>query len=108
MLDGLYAMKFRTPLGTGAGVVVKHGDKLFGGDSGFAWVGEIADDAGTLTATAKVTRHDAGMASLFGALNDFRLNLSGSLNRTSAQLQGTSPEAPGVALTLNLTLLAEA
>ena len=48
--NGLYAIRFQTPLGAGAGVAYLENGKLRGGDSMMAYVGSFNETGGVLTA----------------------------------------------------------
>lgn len=105
MKDGLYAVTFVTPLGEGGGVVVKTGDQLLGGDSGFAYVGLVRERGDQLDAQVHVTKHSISNTSVFGPLSQFDLSLAGRSAADSAHLKGTSPEAPGLQMELQIRKL---
>jgi hypothetical protein len=105
MRDGLYGVKFQTPFGMGAGVIVKVGDRVFGGDTGFAWDGNLSVANDTLDGQLNVQRHDTGMPSVFGPLNSFVLTFNGAGNENGATLTATTPSAPGVNMTVKMKLL---
>ncbi len=105
MKDGLYSVKFATPLGAGSGVVVKIGERLYGGDTAFAWDGNLTSANDALTGQLNVQKHDPSMPSVFGPLSNFTLDFSGSGDDANATLKATSPNAPGVTMTVAMHLL---
>jgi hypothetical protein len=106
MQDGLYAVTFVTPLGEGGGVVVKSGDQLRGGDSGFSYVGHLEERGDALEASVHVSKHSISEPSVFGPLTDFDLKLVGRGSGTTGQLKGRSPQAPGIEMQLQIRKLA--
>jgi hypothetical protein len=105
MQDGLYGVKFQTPLGAGAGVLVKQGERVVGGDTAFAWDGHLTSSGGELKGRLDVQRHDSGMPSVFGPVDTFVLDFKGSAAGDKATLQATTPSVPGVTLSIALTRL---
>lgn len=105
MRDGLYGVKFQTPFGAGAGVIVKIGERVFGGDTAFAWDGNlnVANDA--LGGQLNVERHDQAMPSVFGPLDTFVLTFNGFGGEEAATLTASTPSAPGVNMTVEMKLL---
>ncbi|MFN4176568.1 hypothetical protein [Phenylobacterium sp.] len=105
MEDGLYKVQFRTPISDGAGVVHKVGQRLYGGDSGFAWTGQMQESGATLNALLEVVQHNPGFESVFGSLQRFELALSGSHTGNSAVLRGVTAAAPGIQIEVTLSFL---
>lgn len=105
MQDGLYGVKFQTPFGAGSGVLVKVGERVYGGDTAFAWDGALAGSGDQLSGQLQVQKHDQSMTSVFGPLNDFVLNFTGSAHGQSATLQATTPSAQGITMTIALQFL---
>lgn len=104
--DGLYLVKFSTPLGEGTGVAYLSDAKLYGGDSMMAYVGKFKEDGESVEAEVRVFRHSnvPGMESVLGT-NSATLKLSGSVSGSSANLSGSAPQAPGVQLSVSLSPL---
>jgi len=104
--DGLYLVRFNTPLGEGSGVAHLTDGKLYGGDSMMAYVGKYSDDGGSADAEVRVFRHSnvPGMEPVLGT-NSATLKLSGSVSGNSANLTGSAPQAPGVQLSVSLSPL---
>lgn len=107
MQNGLYKASFQTPMGQGTGVVVIADGSVKGGDSLMCYTGTFQEANNQFTATLHVRKHSdvAGMFSVFG-LNDVHLTLQGTTTDTSATIQGTAAEAPGVRFQAQLTLIA--
>lgn len=103
---GLYAIRFQTPFGAGAGVAYLENGKLRGGDSMMAYVGSFNEANGTLTADVRAYKHTSmpGMASVFG-VDEVDIHLTGSVNQGNAALTGTAPQAPGVTLQVTMVRL---
>jgi hypothetical protein len=106
MKEGLYSVRFQTPMGAGAGVVFLQGGKLRGGDSAMWYTGQYTDSAGRFTASVAVARHSAGMPSVFG-VDRVSISLAGTSTETSAQTNGSAPQAPGVSFSANLSWLSD-
>ncbi len=106
MQNGLYKVAFQTPMGQGAGVVVIADGTVKGGDSGMYYVGTFQEVTDQFTATLHVQRHSnmAGVPSVFG-VDNVHLTLPGTSTNTSATVQGTAAEAPGVQFQAQLTLI---
>jgi hypothetical protein len=104
MQNGLYRVEFRTPLGSGAGVVVLEDGNLRGGDSGMYYFGTFTETGNQATVDAESHRHTPGTASVLGR-DDANLSLRGTVQGNSAQLTGTAREAPGVTLQVSLSLI---
>lgn len=105
--NGLYVIRFGTPLGEGTGVAYLHDGQLRGGDSMMAYTGNYTENAGKVTATVQAFKHTnvPGMASVFGA-TDVVIELSGTASGTKADLIGTSPQAPGLSFHASLQQIA--
>ncbi|MFN3676551.1 MAG: hypothetical protein ACK4TC_11260 [Sphingomonas pseudosanguinis] len=95
-------MDFQTPFALGAGVVVKHGSSLSGGDSGYAWFGEVSEDGENVSGSLKVIKHGPSTVSVFGPLNNFTLTFKGAVSGSQGRLNATTAAAPGVQMTISL------
>ncbi len=109
MQNGLYKVAFRTPIGEGYGVVVLENGTLQGGDSMMFYVGTYTENEGQFTASVDVNVHSdvPGMVSVFGpGRNRVHIDLKGQSTDSSANANGSSPQAPGVGFSTTLTRLA--
>lgn len=108
MQNGLYRVQFGTPLGTGAGVVTLRDGQIRGGDSMMYYVGTYSESGGTMTAqvASKTHTRGPGMESVFG-IDPVTITMQGTASDTSAQLNGTAKEAPGVGFQVTLNKLAD-
>ena len=106
--EGLYAIRFRTRLGTGSGIVVLQDGRFRGGDSRMAYSGRYCFSGDMFSADLLVEKHTdvSGMRSLFG-LDRFSLALHGNFSGDVAELIAVSPEVEGVEMTATLHPVAE-
>lgn len=108
MDNGLYKAQFQTPLGDGVGLIVAQDGVIRGGDIRLYYTGTYVANGNQITGKIATNLHTAtpGTASIFG--ND-RVNiaLKGTFSGNTVNLTGTSPEAPGVAMQVVLTKLAD-
>lgn len=97
MREGLYKVEFKTPLGTGAGLMVLVGGRLWGGDPMIAYVGTYVLSGDQFTAEVRTYKHSIvpGMSPVFGR-DDVHLSLRGTSSGDTAQMTGTAREAPGL------------
>lgn len=107
MQNGLYKVHFKTPIGEGAGVITLQDGKLAGGDSSMFYVGSYQEDGNQFHATVEVDTHTrmAGMASALG-VSKGTLKLSGTTQGDTANMTGSSPQAPGVSFRATLSRIA--
>jgi hypothetical protein len=108
MKDGLYKVRFATPLDEGAGVVHLQGGQIRGGDSGLYYVGTYLDTGGKFTAQVKADVHTKapGVQSVFG-IDRVTISLEGTSSEDKAEMKGTAKEAPGVSFKATLTRIAD-
>ncbi|HZR88564.1 MAG TPA: GrlR family regulatory protein [Bradyrhizobium sp.] len=107
MKDGLYAVEFRTPLGSGTGVVTLINGNLSGGDSLMYYTGAYSLEGDAFTAKVKTGRHAhiPGFSSVFGR-DQVTINLKGNVTGDTMTATGSSADAPGVTFSAKLTLIA--
>jgi len=89
LLDG--AIHWRSRMG--AGVVTFVNGRVFGGDSGYMYVGTYTRQGNTVTANVHVKPHVPGSLNVMGR-SEFDLQLSGMVNGDAANLTGTIPGTP--------------
>lgn len=99
-MQGLFVASFVTSLGGGSVALFACDGEVFGGDAHFCFSGKLRKTGKFIAARIRVRRHTEGRSSVFGDLTDYELNLTGPLPGT--RLAGTSPEAPGVSITMIL------
>lgn len=78
-IDGLWILKFAAGQLAGSGVVVFANGKLFGGETGFYYLGSYDADGRMFKAHIIVRNFDPSMPSGFGIDGDFEMDVSGIL-----------------------------
>jgi hypothetical protein len=106
MKNGLYAVQFGAAGNMGAGVITYRDGKVTGGDSGYAYAGQVNDDNGSLSGTIDVFRHFPGFPSVFGNVERFTLTVTGAVTPGAdrAGLDATTPGSP-VPLKISMQLI---
>ncbi len=99
-MQGLFVASFVTSLGDGKVALFACQGEVMGGDAHFCFSGSLRQTGKFMSVTLKVRQHTPGRESVFGKLTDYDLNLSGPL--PGFRLAGTSPQAPGVSITVML------
>jgi hypothetical protein len=103
-MDGFWTAKFVTPLGSGGGVAYFTANEVFGGDSGFTYLGTYQVNGTEIVAKLKITPYFAGAPSVFGATSQaFDLVITGNVQGAQVSGKGTANIAPGVSFQVNLT-----
>jgi hypothetical protein len=74
--------------------------QVFGGDSGYMYIGTYTQQGNTMKAKVHVKQHTAGMQNVMGQ-KEFDLELDGTLNGNVISVTGT---IPGTTMKLNGTL----
>ena len=101
--DGSYVVWFRTPHGTGTGIVHLSEGRISGGDAFIAYTGSYEQDGDRFTATLSTKRHTAGQPTLFG-VDEVELKLTGSSSETIAICSASADQMPGIAFEATLIL----
>jgi T3SS negative regulator,GrlR len=79
-LDGLWIVQFTAKDIFGSGVVVFSGGKLFGGETGFYYVGSYESDGKVVQARVMVRNFDPSIPSGFGIpVSDYEMDVSATL-----------------------------
>lgn len=103
--NGTYFVRFKTPLGQGGGVFTLQNGKLRGGDGSMIYVGTYHEPSpGIIDADVRVMTHTnwgPGQSSVFGVATA-DIKLKGSIAGGSGTVNGSSPQAPGVAFTADV------
>jgi hypothetical protein len=107
MIDGFWIITIEAPGGISGGVAVLLNGKIFGGDSGFSWIGSYSVHDRLIKARFQVSNFNPSIESIFGYTNDYELHFSGQLQ--DDVLIGTAVVAnqPQHSLSLRLTKKAE-
>lgn len=79
MLDGFWILQIETPQLTSGGVCVFIQGKIFGGDSGFTWVGTYSGDDRIIKARVHVHNFDPAIQSVLGVTGDYDMHFSGNV-----------------------------
>jgi hypothetical protein len=108
MRDGLYKAHFQTPMGSGDGVVVLLDGKLRGGDSMIYYVGSYSQNGDQFAAQVATNVHSRppGMRSVFGR-DQANITIKGTTTGDTAQMTGTSQEAPDLTFQATLARLGD-
>lgn len=101
MKNGLYIVRFETPLGQGSGVVVVRDGSIGGGDTGTYYRGTYRIENERVTAMIEVGRYQPGW-SVLGS-ETATLDISGFTTCSSATFEGRGPG--GIPLKCSLTFI---
>lgn len=93
-LEAMWTIRFDAPLGESfelrGGVAVIESSRLFGGDSGYAYLGNVDVEGDAIRGSLRIIRHDPNIQSLFGDVDEFDLSFEGrrlSDDRIEGRLQ---------------------
>src|SRR4028119_1223261 len=80
-LEALWTLRFDAVGGEnfelGGGVLIIETGRLFGGDSGYAYVGSLDDTGSSVSGTVRIIRHDPTITSIFGDFDELTAKFSG-------------------------------
>jgi len=80
MVESFWILQIETPQFTSGGVVMFINGKVFGGDSGFTWVGSYQADERLIKARVRVHNFDPKVQNILGVSgNDYEMHLSGNV-----------------------------
>lgn len=103
-MDGFWTARFVTPMGSGGGVAYFTANEVFGGDSGFTYLGSYQVNGTNIVTKLKITPHSTGIPSVFGSTAQaFDLTITGTIQGNQISGTGSASIAPGVSFQVNLT-----
>lgn len=76
MIDGFWLVHAEGPGGTAGGVAVFARGKVFGGDSGFYYLGTYEEKGGVVTARVAVHNFDPAIVNILSVAKDYELDVS--------------------------------
>lgn len=107
-LDGLWIVQFTGRDILGSGVAVFSNGKVFGGETGFYYVGTYEADGNVVTARVVIRNFDPAIASGFGIAGDYEMDVSAMLQddkmKGTAMIAGQPQHSLGVHLSKKANL----
>ena len=104
MLEGLWTAEFRSSSGLlGFGTVIFDSGRVMGGHGGYYYKGTYAIDGEIVTGKLRVQKYNPGYVSVFGPLDTFELQASGSANEALMVLTGFMVERPEMRVSIICT-----
>ncbi len=107
MREGLYEIKFKTPMGEGRGLVTLQNGQVLGGDAIIIYSGTFTVEGDRFLAYVSTSRYatEPGFSSVLGRDNA-RIDIAGAVQGELITGQGQSPDAPGLAVHVHLRRIA--
>lgn len=103
--DGVYVVRFRSPLDQSGGVVTLRNGRATGGDSSYYYDGYLENGPDGPVARMLFVRHRPETVSVVGDVNRFRAVFDGKKDGELYQLEGRMDRALGLKLTAVMTRL---
>lgn len=103
--DGVYIVRFRSPLDQSGGVVTVRQGRATGGDSSFYYDGYLEEGADGPVARMLFVRHRPEAVSVVGEVERFNVLFDGRVEGELYLLEGRMDRAPGLKLTAVMTRL---
>jgi hypothetical protein len=106
-LEALYTVEFDDFTGPGyrnGGVVVLETNRIFGGDSGYYYIGMFSVKDKTLEGSARITKHNPAWMNVFGdASSAFDIRISAEIKPDVIEGFMERADRPGMQLGIRLT-----
>lgn len=106
MRNGLYKVAFSYAGNSGTGVIVLQDGKVRGGDTSFAYVGDIDHQGEGAVGLINISRHSEGLPNVFG-IDSYQLTVSAKASDTHLKGTAETLAAPGATLIVEMTLIVE-
>ena len=103
MVEGFWIVQYEGMQGNGGGVVVFTKGKVFGGDTGYYYLGSYESRANSLRAQVAVRNFIASVPSVVGITGDFELSIEGTVEGDTIKATGrlVGVNKPGIAVKLS-------
>jgi hypothetical protein len=106
-VEALHIVEFGDVAGSGlrnGGVVVLETGRVFGGDSGYYYLGEYSVDGSKITADIAVVKHNPAWSNAFGdTAQRFKAHIVGRISGNVIQGHMERVDIPGTSLSVKLT-----
>lgn len=103
--DGVYVVRFRSPLDQSGGVVTVRNGRATGGDSSYYYDGYLEEGPDGPVARMLFVRHRPETVSVVGDVERFNVIYDGRVDGDLYHLEGRMDRAPGLKLTAVMTRL---
>jgi hypothetical protein len=103
MINGLWIVQFHGPQGNGGGIVVLIDGRVYGGDSGFYYLGSYELKDASFKGRVMVKNFDPALPNVLGIVGDFELLLEGTVQGPSIVGTGALASAPNARIVVRLT-----
>jgi hypothetical protein len=104
MVEGFWIAQYAGINGNDSGVLVLLNGKVFGGDSGFTYLGVYHENGKEVTANVEVANFNPNVPNVLNIPGDFTLNLKLSLQNANEMIGvGTTPLSSNYSLKIKLT-----
>jgi hypothetical protein len=91
MINGLWAVTFRSDVDLSGGVAVINNGRILGGDSSFTYVGQLKEKGdGTVTGSVEVTRFNSLLPAVIPGADFYTLMFSGKIDDKSLDFTGNA------------------
>lgn len=103
MVEGFWIVQYEGMKGSGGGVAMFIKGKVFGGDTGYTYMGSYRTEGKTVKANVMVRNFLPDIPSVLGAVGDFELNIDGKLEGDVIKGTGSLVNSQAVGIGLKLT-----
>ena len=107
MAEGFWTVQVDSLQGSKGGVAVFTKRRVFGGDSGFTYIGGYETNGKTIKARLTIHRFMAGVAGLLDIVGDFELDVTGTIEGDVIRASGVPVDLKAGSLDLKLTRIAK-
>jgi len=107
MVEGFWIVQYEGMAGNGGGVVVFTKGKVFGGDTGYTYIGSYQTQGDSIKARVMVRNFLPDVPSVLGTVGDFELSIEGQVEGDVIKGTGSLPNSQAVGIALKLTKRAE-
>lgn len=107
MVEGFWIVQYEGMTGNGGGVAMFIKGKVFGGDTGYVYLGSYQVQGKSVTASVKVQNFLPGIPSVLGIPGDFDLDITGTIEGNVINGSGSLPNQQAVGIALKLTKRAD-
>jgi len=106
-LAALWSVRFRSHMGIhGGGIVVIDDGKIFGGESGYVYLGSLRTERKQVVAKVRVTKYMTEARSIFG-MEHFEMELTGRPDENHLRFEGFIVGSPARDISIDMVRRAE-